>query len=87
MASKVTLSKIVSEMWDLFEKQSQAYKDEVLPPACTARLAIEAGATMGWEKYVGQKGRVLGVDRYGASAPYKTIAEKFGFTPANDGKK
>jgi transketolase len=82
--AKDTVVRVVSmPSWDLFEKQSPAYKDEVLPPACTARLAIEAGATMGWEKYVGPKGRVLGVDHYGASAPAQTIAEKFGFTPAN----
>jgi transketolase len=79
-----TIVRVVSmPSWDLFEKQSPAYKDEVLPPACTARLAIEAGATMGWEKYVGQKGRVLGVDHYGASAPYKALAEKYGFTPGH----
>jgi transketolase len=69
--------------WDLFEKQSDAYKRQVLPPECTRRLAIEAGCTMGWAKYVGDKGRVLGVDHFGASAPFKVIAEKFGFTTAN----
>jgi transketolase len=69
--------------WDLFEKQDAAYKKQVLPPECKARLAIEAGCALGWEKYVGDHGRVLGVDRYGASAPYKVIAEKFGFTTAH----
>jgi transketolase len=67
--------------WDLFEKQPDAYKRQVLPPECRQRLAIEAGCTMGWAKYVGDKGRVLGVDHFGASAPFKVIAEKFGFTP------
>ncbi|MDI6774289.1 MAG: transketolase [Verrucomicrobiota bacterium] len=66
--------------WELFEKQLRAYRDEVLPPACKTRLAIEAGVSMGWEKYVGEKGRVLGLNRFGASAPYKVLAEKFGFT-------
>ena len=69
--------------WDLFEKQPQAYRDEVLPPGVTARLAVEAGATFGWERYVGTKGAVLGIDHFGASAPYKIIAEKLGFTGDN----
>ena len=69
--------------WDLFEKQPQSYRDEVLPPGVTARLAIEAAAPFGWERYVGTKGAVIGMNRFGASAPYKVLAEKFGFTPAN----
>lgn len=69
--------------WDIFERQPQAYKDEVLPPAVTARLAIEAAAPLGWDRYVGPKGAVIGMTRYGASAPYKILAEKFGFTAAN----
>ncbi len=83
LAATTAVRVVSMPSWDLFEKQSQAYKDEVLPPACTARLAIEAGATLGWHKYVGPKGAVLGVDHFGASAPYKAIAEHFGFTPAN----
>ena len=66
--------------WDLFEKQPQSYRDEVLPPAVTARLAVEAGVSFGWERYVGPKGAVHGINRFGASAPYKIIAEKLGFT-------
>ncbi len=69
--------------WDLFEKQPQGYRDEVLPPAVTARLAIEAASPFGWERYVGPQGAVIGMRRFGASAPYKVIAEKFGFTAAN----
>ena len=69
--------------WDLFEKQTQTYRDEVLPPGVTARLAIEAASPFGWERYVGLKGGVIGINRYGASAPYKVIAEKLGFTPVN----
>ena len=69
--------------WELFERQPQEYRDGVLPPAVTARLAIEAAAPFGWERYVGLKGGIIGVNRYGASAPYKVIAEKLGFTPAN----
>jgi transketolase len=69
--------------WDLFERQPQDYKDEVLPPTVTARLAIEAAVPLGWERYVGTKGAVIGMTRFGASAPYKILAEKFGFTAAN----
>jgi transketolase len=69
--------------WALFDKQSQTYRDEVLPPNITARIAIEAGVTLGWSKYVGEKGDVIGLDRYGASAPYQVIYEKLGFTAAN----
>jgi transketolase len=72
--------------WDLFEKQPQSYRDEVLPPAITARLAVEAAVPFGWERYVGLKGAVHGINRFGASAPYKVIAEKLGFTGANISK-
>ena len=69
--------------WDLFEKQSQSYKDEVLPPKVTCRLAIEAASPFGWERYIGSKGAMIGMRRFGASAPYKVLAEKFGFTAEN----
>ena len=69
--------------WDLFAKQPQSYRDEVLPPEVTARLAVEAAAPFGWERYVGTKGEVIGMNRFGASAPYKALAEHFGFTAAN----
>jgi transketolase len=69
--------------WDLFERQPAAYRDEVLPPGCRVRLAIEAGSPMGWDRYVGPEGRVLGLPRFGASAPFKVLTEKFGFTAAN----
>ncbi|MBN1675502.1 MAG: transketolase [Kiritimatiellae bacterium] len=69
--------------WELFDRQPKQVQDDVLPPACTMRLAIEAGSTIGWEKYVGSAGRVLGMNRFGVSAPYKVLAEKFGFTPQN----
>jgi transketolase len=69
--------------WDLFERQPQDYKDDVLPPSVSARLAIEAAVPLGWERYVGTKGAVIGMTRFGASAPYKVLAEKFGFTAAN----
>ncbi len=69
--------------WDLFEKQDAAYRSQVIPPDCPVKLAIEAGSSMGWERYVGPKGRVIAMDRFGASAPYAVLAEKFGFTVDN----
>ena len=84
LAAEGIAARVVSmPSWDLFEKQPQAYRDEVLPPQVTARLAIEAAAPLGWERYVGTKGAVIGMTRFGASAPYKILAEKFGFTSAN----
>jgi len=69
--------------WELFEKQPEAYKNEVLPPQCSRRLAVEAGSSFGWHKYVGNHGRTVCLDHFGASAPYKVLAEKFGFTVQN----
>ncbi len=69
--------------WELFELQPEDYRDEVLPPAVEARLAIEAGVPLGWHRWVGERGSVLGVDRFGASAPGATVLKKFGFTPEN----
>jgi transketolase len=66
--------------WDLFEKQDESYRESVLPKNVTARLAVEAGATLGWERYAKS---TIGLDHYGASAPYKVIFEKFGFTVEN----
>jgi transketolase len=69
--------------WELFEQQAPAYRDEVLPPEVTARLAIEAAVPLGWERYVGNLGDVVGLNRFGASAPYKKIFEELGFTGEN----
>jgi transketolase len=66
--------------WDLFERQPRTWRDVVLPPGVRARLAVEAGATMGWSRYVGDAGDVIGIDHFGASAPAKTLLEEFGFT-------
>jgi transketolase len=68
---------------ELFEAQSQEYRDAVLPPAVSARLAVEPGATAGWWKWVGSHGDVLGLDRFGASAPGTRVLEELGFTAAN----
>ncbi len=67
--------------WELFREQSPAYRDSVLPAGVKARVAVEAGATMGWREWVGEDGAVLGIDRFGASAPYKEIYAHFGLTP------
>jgi transketolase len=69
--------------WELFEAQPADYKESVLPTSVTARLAIEAGVTLGWERYVGTQGDVIGIDRFGASAPAKIIFEQLGFTAEN----
>ncbi len=67
----------------IFDEQPEEYRAEVLPPEVQKRVAVEAGATLCWHKYVGLKGRIIGIDRFGASAPYKVIFEKFGFTTEN----
>ena len=69
--------------FEIFEQQTAAYKNRVLPPTVEKRLAIEAAATQSWYRYVGLKGAVIGVDRFGASAPAKVLFEKFGFTKEN----
>ncbi len=66
--------------WELFEAQPQDYRDAVLPPAVTARLAVELGVRQGWDRYTGPRGDMLGVERYGASAPAKTLLAQYGFT-------
>ncbi len=66
--------------WEFFEAQPKEYRDEVLPPDVRARLSIEAGVTLGWERYVGDGGGSIGVDRYGASAPGEIVMKEYGFT-------
>ena len=66
--------------WELFERQSQSYRDEVLPPDVKTRVSIEAGSPQGWERYVGDQGRSIGLDHFGASAPYKILYQQFGIT-------
>jgi transketolase len=67
--------------WELFEEQSEDYRNSVLPPAIRARVVIEAGVSLGWHKYAGDRGRMVCRDDFGASAPLKVLREKFGFTP------
>ncbi len=66
--------------WEFFEKQDQAYKDSVLPPDVMARVSVEQAATLGWERYVGMHGTIIGMRSFGASAPMKMLLDKFGFT-------
>jgi transketolase len=67
--------------WELFDRQDRAYRDSVLPPAVRARVAIEQASTLGWDRYVGDHGAVVGMHTFGASAPLKQLLKKFGFTP------
>ena len=69
--------------WEIFDRQLQEYRDSVLPPQVTARLAVEAGIKLGWEHYVGLTGKIIGMETFGASAPGPVLYEKFGFTSAN----
>jgi transketolase len=69
--------------WELYDAQPQDYQELVLPPAVTARLAIEAGVAQGWHRYVGSQGDVLSIERFGASAPYQALFQEFGFTVEN----
>jgi len=79
-----TATRVVSlPCWELFEEQSQDYRDEVLPPSVTARLAVEAGVCQGWDRYVGDKGAVICLDRFGASAPGEVALRELGFNVEN----
>ena len=69
--------------WDLFDAQPRTYRDEVLPPDVPARLAVEMGVAQGWHRYVGDRGEVLGVERFGASAPAGIVLREYGFTVEN----
>ena len=84
LAQKGIAVRVVSmPSWELFEAQPQSYRDEVLPPDVTARLAIEAGVGMGWHKYVGMQGDVISIEKFGASAPLKVVMEKYGYSVKN----
>jgi len=84
LAAEGVRSRVVNlASWQLFGRQDAAYRESVLPAACRRRLAVEAGVTFGWERWVGDEGEVIGLDRYGASAPAGTLFEQFGFTADN----
>jgi len=72
--------------WEIFEKQHQSYRDEVLPPEITARVAIEEGTTLGWERYAGTEGAIMGMSTFGQSAPFKDVEAEFGFSVDNVAK-
>jgi transketolase len=75
-------SRVVSmPSWDIFEHQTRAYRESVLPPEVTARVAVEQGSVLGWDRYVGPSGEVIGMKTFGASAPLKELQRKFGFEP------
>ena len=75
-------SRVVSmPSWEIFENQTRKYRNAILPPEVTARIAIEQASTFGWERYVGVLGRVIGMETFGASAPLKALQKKFGFEP------
>jgi transketolase len=81
LAGQGVAARVVSMLcWSLFARQDAAYRASVLPPAVTARVAVEAGVTFGWREHVGDRGEVVGLDRYGASAPGEVLLEKFGLT-------
>jgi transketolase len=69
--------------WELFRMQGQEYRDKVLPAGIKARLAVEAGSPLGWCEWVGDQGKVIGISKFGSSAPYKEIFEHYGITVKN----
>lgn len=79
----ISVSVVSMPSWDRFEKQGKEYKQSVIPPTVKKRLAIEMGSSFGWDRYTGDEGDVLAIDRFGASAPGQRIMEEFGFTPEN----
>ncbi|HXO98204.1 MAG TPA: transketolase C-terminal domain-containing protein, partial [Chthoniobacterales bacterium] len=81
LAEGVRVRVVSMPSWDIFEHQTQQYRDSVFPPNVKARVAIEQASTLGWERYVGQDGRVIGMHTFGASAPLKELQKKFGFEP------
>jgi len=82
MAEGIKARVVSLPCWELFEQQDASYRDSVLPPSVRARVSIEAGRTIGWDRFVGLDGVTIGVDKFGASAPYKKIYEEYGLTPA-----
>jgi transketolase len=84
LAGKGIKARVVSmPSWELFSEQPPSYRDEILPPSVRKRLAIEAGVTLGWWRWVGDEGDVIGIDRFGASAPGNVVMEKYGFSVDN----
>jgi len=82
-AQNVQVRVVSMPSWELFDAQPLEYRNAVLPPSISARLAVEAGASQGWHRYVGDRGDMLGVDRFGASAPGDVMLREYGFTVEN----
>ena len=80
LARKIAVRLVSLPSWELFDAQPREYRDAVLPPSVGARLAVEAGVPLGWHCYVGDRGDVLGVERFGASAPSSIMLREYGFT-------
>jgi transketolase len=81
LTTEGTKARVVSmPSWDIFEKQDESYKRQVLPPEVKARVGVEQASTFGWSRYVGMSGKIIGMHRFGASAPLKDLLKKFGFT-------
>ena len=78
---KITARVVSMPSWELFEQQTAEYRESILPAGIPARIAIEAGSTFGWNRYTGDRGVTIGINRFGASAPAEILFEKFGFTP------
>ena len=84
MLCQISKSRIefAATSWDLFEHQSSEYRESVLLPGVRARVAVEQGSILGWDRYVGESGQVIGMKTFGASAPLKELQRKFGFEPS-----
>ncbi len=82
-AREIAVRVVSLPSWELFDAQPREYRDAVLPPSVGARLAVEAGVPQGWHRYVGDRGDVLGVERFGASAPGEVMLREYGFTVDN----
>ncbi|OFV84560.1 MAG: hypothetical protein A2W26_07205 [Acidobacteria bacterium RBG_16_64_8] len=82
-AKGVTARVVALPSWELFDSQAADYRDGVLPPSVTARVAVEAGSAFGWQRYIGERGRVVGIDHFGASAPGGVLYKEFGLTAEN----
>ena len=80
-AEGVAVRLVSMPSWEIFDLQPQEYREEVLPPAVRARVSVEQGSTLGWERFVGTEGAIVGMRTFGASAPLKDVQKKFGFTP------
>ena len=82
LSSEGVRARVISmASWELFERQDQGYRDSVIPPDVSARVAVEQASTMGWDRYVGTAGSIIGMETFGTSAPLKDVQRKYGFTP------